>query len=66
MPVGTQFTTNLARRRKLSDRLLDYKEAANIVNTGTALLAMAEIMEAWLAEHNAGERDESKKPGSRD
>jgi len=22
MPVGTQFTTNLARRRKLSDRLL--------------------------------------------
>lgn len=40
------------------DVLLTFKEATNIVNTGTALIAMAEIAEAWLSEHNATEHDQ--------
>lgn len=39
------------------DALLSFKEAANIVNTGTALLAMTEIVETWLAEQQKVEHD---------
>ena len=39
--------------------LLDFKEAANIVNTGTAILAMTDIVEAWIAEHHEAEHDGS-------
>jgi hypothetical protein len=39
------------------DALLDFKEAAGILNTATAFLAMIDVIEAWLAEHNAAERD---------
>lgn len=41
------------------DALLSFKEATNIVNTGTAILAMTEIIEAWLLEHQEDERDET-------
>ena len=40
------------------DGLLDFKETANIVNTGTAILAMLDIVETWLAEHHEAEHDE--------
>lgn len=40
------------------DALLTFKESANIVNTGTAILAMLDIVETWLAEHHEAEHDE--------
>lgn len=58
--LGAASRPRLAARLEDFDRffdaLLSYKEAAGIVNTGTALLAMTEIIEAWLAEHNASEQ----------
>lgn len=47
------------------DALLSFKEASNIVNTGTAILAMTEIIEAWLAEHNESEHGNEKDTSQR-
>jgi hypothetical protein len=38
--------------------LLDFKEAAGIVNSATAFLAIIEIVKHWLEEH-AAEADEA-------
>ena len=68
--LGAKEKPRLATRYEDFDRffemLLTYKEAAGIINTGTALMAMIEIIEAWIAEHNASKRDEQEKPGSGD
>lgn len=57
--LGSVNKPRLAARYEDFDRffetLLDFKEAANMVNTGTAIMAMIEIVEAWIAEHNAVE-----------
>lgn len=66
--LGNANKARLAARFDEFDRfftmLLDFKEAAGIVNTGTALLALVEIGEAWISEHNDGERNESQNPPS--
>lgn len=58
--LGAATKPRLAARCEDFDRffemLLQFKEAAGIVNTGTAVLAMMDIVEAWIAEHNAAER----------
>lgn len=41
------------------DALLTFKESANIVNTGTAMLAIIDIVEAWLVEHHEAEHAEA-------
>lgn len=38
--------------------LLDFKEAANIVSTATAILVLTEVAERWVAEHNEAEQDD--------
>ena len=40
------------------EALLEFKEAANVVNTGTAIMAMIEIVETWITEHNVTEQNE--------
>lgn len=42
--------------------LLNFKEASGVYNSATAMLAIVEIVEAWLAEqaNQAGEQEESK------
>lgn len=40
------------------DRLMDFKEVAGIYNSATAILAILDIVDAWLAEH--AEADEQK------
>jgi len=43
------------------DKLMDFKEVAGIYNSATAILAILDIVEAWLAEHaEADEQEESK------
>lgn len=72
MEETARLLANFAKRKKVHywlapletfdrffDALLDFKEAANIVNTGTAILAMMDIVEAWLAEHHSAERSEA-------
>lgn len=60
--LGSVNKTRFAARYEEFDRffeaLLSFKEAANIVNTGTAIMAMIEIVETWIAEHNAVEHNE--------
>jgi hypothetical protein len=59
--LGAKTRKRLAARVEEFDRffeaLLDFKEAANIVNTATAFMAMVEIVEEWLAEHNENEHE---------
>ena len=39
------------------ETLLSYKDAANILNSGTALLAMCDIVDDWLMTHKDGTRE---------
>jgi len=59
--LGTAAHPRMAARFEDFDRffdaLLDFKEAAEIMNTGTALLAMTEIIEDWLANHKDDNSD---------
>lgn len=56
---ATTPKTMLAARYEDFDRffnaLLDFKGAAEIVNSATAILAMTEIVEEWLAAHKQAE-----------
>ena len=45
------------------DRLMDFKEAAGIYNSATALLAILDIVEAWLAEHADDDEQEESNSG---
>jgi len=55
--LGASTRPRLAARFEDFDRffemLLTYKEAAGILNTGTALLALTELAEQWIEQHKA-------------
>jgi hypothetical protein len=69
--VNDVLTRLAARRRayyvaqieqfdRFVDRLMDFKEAAGIYNSATAILAILDIVEEWLAQQaDAGEIEES-------
>lgn len=62
--LGNAAKPRLAARYEDFDRffetLLSYKEASGIVNTATAVGAMMDIVEAWMAEHADAERNEGE------
>lgn len=58
-----RFITQVEDFDKFFETLLDFKEAAGIVSTSTAFLAMIEIMAEWL-EHNAPEQEDEQEKRS--
>ena len=52
-----RFAARLEDFDRFFEALLGFKEAAEIVNTGTAMLAMIGIIEQWLDEHNGDEHE---------
>lgn len=58
----TRFAARVEDFERFLDALLDFKVASNIVNTGTAIMAMIEIIEGWL-EHNEDEHEQKDETG---
>lgn len=62
--LGSANKRRLAAKYSEFDRffecLLAFKEAEGIVSTPTAIMAMIEIIENWLAEHVQGENEQEK------
>lgn len=58
-----RFVTRVEDFDKFFEVLLDFKEAAGIISTSTAFLAMIEIANEWL-ERNALEREDEQKERS--
>jgi hypothetical protein len=53
----TKLVAPLELFNQFFDTLLNFKEAAGIQNSATAMLAIIEIVEAWISEHKATKRD---------
>lgn len=48
-----RFAADLQTFDRFFEALLDFKEASGIINTGTALMAMTEIVEEWLKDNES-------------
>lgn len=55
-----RYAAQLEQFDRFIDRLMDFKEATDIYNSGTAMLAVLDIVEEWLANHKQdGDIEES-------
>lgn len=57
----TRYAAQIEQFDRFVDRLMDFKEAAGIYNSATAILAILDIVEEWLAQNtNADDIKESQ------
>ena len=47
-----RYAAQLEQFDRFIDRLMDFKEATDIYNSGTAMLAILDIVEEWLSNHH--------------